>query len=105
MALKEFKKLNIKDFETSRLQENVSDMFNQLVNNPRLSGILIENVDLVFGQVTTVDHGLGRKIVGFEIVYKNNSVEVWAEDSKQILPLRTLVLDTNADATVNLWVY
>ena len=105
MSLKEFKRVNIKDFQVSQLQQNVAEYVHQLRDNPRLSGLLVEGVVLTFGQTTTVNHGLGRKIRGFEIVYKNNSVEVWAEDLNQEYPLRQLVLSTSADATISLWVF
>ena len=103
--MKDFKKLNIKDFETSQLQSNVAEFVNQFKDNPKLDGVLIEGVVLSFGSTTTVNHGLGRTVRGFEVVYKNNSVEVWAEDANQALPTKTLVLSTSADATINLWVW
>jgi len=105
VSLKDFKKINVKDYETSMIQDNVSEYLKQITNNPRINGLLIENIDLVFGQTTTVNHGLGRAIRGFEIVYKNNSVDIWAEDSNQSLPTKTITLSTSADATINLWVY
>lgn len=105
MSLKDLKKINMKDYESSKLQDNVAEFTQQLINNPKLDGILIENVVLTFGSTTTVNHGLGRKIKGFEVVYKNNSVEVWADDDNQAYPLRQLVLSTSADAMINLWVF
>ena len=103
--MRDFKKINIKDYEASQLQNNTADYLSQLTNNPKLDGILIEDITLVFGQTTTVNHNLGRKIRGFEVVYKNNSAEVWAEDANQTLPKSSLVLSTSADATINLWVF
>ena len=103
--MRDFKKINIKDYETNQLQQNVAEFLNQIKSNELLNGRLIEDVVLTFGATTTVNHGLGRKIRGFEIVYKNNSVDVWAEDDDQTYPLRQLVLSTSADATVNLWVF
>ena len=105
MSLKEFKKVKLADSALTQLQNNIAGFTSQLTNNPILTGNLITGVVLVFGQTTTVNHGLGRKIQGFQIVYKNNSVEVWAEDVNQTLPISNIVLSTSADATVNLWVF
>lgn len=105
MALKDFKKINIKDFSTNRLQDNVADFLLQVVKNPVLEGLLVEGVSLVFGQKTNLNHGLGRKVRGFIVVYKNNAVEVWAEEVDQTVPKATLVLSTSADATVSLWLF
>ena len=105
MSLKEFKRVNIKDFQVSQLQQNVAEYVHQLRDNPRLSGLLVEDVVLTSGQTTTVNHGLGRKIRGFEVVYTNAQVDVWAIDANQLTPLRTLVLSTSANATISLWVF
>ena len=103
--MRDFKKINIKDYETSQLQNNTAEFISQLTSNPTLSGLLIEDVSLTFGSTTTVNHGLGRTIRGFVIVYKNNSVEVWADDANQTLPAKQLILSTSADATISLWVF
>ncbi len=101
---KQFRFEKFDNKELSDLQRNVQEYTAQF-NKPILDGVLIEGIDLVFGQTTTVNHGLGRKVRGFEIAYKNNSVDVWAEDSLQTIPTRTLELSTSADATISLWVY
>jgi hypothetical protein len=105
MALKGFKKINTQDYELSTVQRNTAEFTQQLANNPRLDGLLIEDIALTSGSETTVNHGLGRAIRGFEIVYKNAQVDVWADDAKQIFPNSTLVLDTSATATISLWVF
>jgi len=105
MALKELKKIGIQDYATSRLQENVADFLLQITKNPILDGLLVENVRLVFGSKTSVSHGLGRKVRGFVIVYKNNAVEAWAEEVDQTLPKANLILSTSPDATVSLWLF
>ena len=105
MALKALKRINIRDLETNMLQENVAVFLDQIVVNPRLDGILIEDVQLTSGSTTTVNHGLGRKIRGWEIVYKNANADIWAADANQTLPNRQLVLSCSATAKVNLWVF
>lgn len=105
MALTAFRKVHIKDEATSQLQNNVASYFNKITNNPILSGRLIEDVVMVFGTNTEVNHGLGRNIVGFLVVYKNNAVDVWADDTLQVLPAKTLVLTPSADGIISLYVF
>ena len=105
MALRDLKKVKLPDTPSSQFQNNVAEFANQLTNNPISSGRLIEDIELTFGSTTVVSHGLGRAIRGFMITYKNNSVEVWAEDTNQTVPSKTIVLSTSATATISLYVF
>lgn len=102
--VKRLKKIGAKDEELNQVQGNLDEWSKQL-ELPILDGQLIEDVSLTFGSTTAVNHGLSRAIRGWFVVKTNNSVDVWAEDANQTLPIRQLVLSTSADATITLWVF
>ena len=103
--MKNFKKINVKDKDLSTVQRNIEEFANQFSSAPSLSGKLIKGVLLKFGEKTTLGHGLGRPPVGWDIIYKNNSADIWAEDEDQTRSSTQLVLSTSADVVVNIIIY
>ena len=102
MSLKEFKKLNIKDFETNQLQNNVAEFLNQVTSKSILDGRILENV-AVSTTATEIAHGLGRKPLGYIIVKSNAHVTIY--DTTSTTPTVTIKLTASATATINLWIF
>lgn len=101
----QFKRLISPDSDTSQLQQNVIDAFNnQSVRNPFLDGVLLKNVVLSSAATNKVSHTLGRTPVGYFIISKNANANVYDATAAD-LPTLFLYLNTTANVTVNLWVF
>ena len=105
MKITGYKKTHTSDLATTQIQQSTANSLSQLTNNPLLSGILIEDIQLIFGENKSINHGLGRKIRGYLIVKKNNAIDVWMDPAAQSLPERLLVLTPSADAIISLYVF
>ena len=102
MSLKEFKKLHIKEFETSRLQSNVAEYVNQITSNPTLDFRILEDIS-VSTTATDIDHGLGRPVLGYFIIKSNAQVTIF--DTTSTTPNVTVKITASATATINLYVF
>ena len=100
--MKDFKKHNIKDFDTIQLQSNVADFLLQLTYNPLLDGRLVENV-AVSTTAVAVNHGLGRAIRGYILVKATAGVTLF--DTASVTPTTTVQITASASATVSLYIF
>ncbi len=72
-----------------------------VLSNPLLAGIQLPNIFLING-TTTINHLLGRKMVGWFITDQNAGTTIFRSEP---LNDKTLTLTAGANVTVNLWVY
>lgn len=100
MALKPFTTLNFPDQQLNRLQDNVAVTFQQILASDIVDGVLLENVAITGGTPLSVNHGLGRVPVMCIPVLQNANTPIWQTS----LSATTVVLNSAANVTVNLWV-
>lgn len=100
-SLPNYKRVISPDTSVNHLQDAVAPIFDSLQAKELIKGRLIKDV-IVTTSTVTINHGLGRQLIGWHIVRKNADANVW-EDSA---PTTTqLVLDSDATVTVSLWVF
>lgn len=87
-----------------QMQTQWKSQIDPVLANPLLQGQLLPNTSLTNG-TTVVNHGLGRKLVGWFLVGVNAAVTVHDLQTANQTPQLTLVLVSNAACTVNLWVF
>jgi hypothetical protein len=75
-----------------------------VLSNPLLQGQLLTQVSLKDG-TTVVNHGLGRKLVGWFLVGITGAATVYDKQASNQTPQLTLSLVSSAAVTVNLWVF
>ena len=97
-------KLRTKSPETDNLQDNVFEWTQSVINHPLLKGRLIEGIEVTTA-TKTVEHKLGRSIVGWFIVNKNANADVWDAGTTDTDSTKFLVLDSTATVTIDLWVF
>lgn len=89
--------------DIQRLQDALSKVFNAIQTKQILDGRLVEDIEIVSGTVTELDHGLQRPVRGWIVVEKNANAVVWTSESE--IPNRTLNLNTSANVTISLWIF
>ena len=98
-----FNKINVTDYELSRVQDAVDSALNGLNQVPFINGVVVENVPLLSASDNQVFHGLGRTFRYWSIL-RNNANSVIYEATTQIFPDKIITLKCSANCTVSVWV-
>ena len=108
--MKKFKKLFIPaDFPMARVfnnaQDHIEEVLTPVTNSVIINGVILEDIDLVSGSFTSVEHKLGRKPRGYLVIRKSAAQTVYEEvgdyDSRKLF----LKLRASGSITINLWVF
>jgi hypothetical protein len=108
--LKKFKKLIIPpDFPMARVfnnaQDHIESVINPVLDSAIVNGVILEDIDLVSGSFTSVEHKLGRKPRGYLVIRKSAAQTVYEDvgdyDNRKLF----LKLRASGSVTVNLWVF
>lgn len=86
------------------MQTRWASELNPIIANPLLNGQLLTNVALING-TTVVNHGLGRKLVGWIIVGINGAAQIYDNQATNQMPQLTLSLTSDAAVQVAIWVF
>jgi len=99
MNLKAFKKIEIEDYKTSKMFENVNEFLNQLMPNPFMIGNVIDVT--VLTTATQITHGLGQVPIGFMLLDITANATVWRVSSTD----KFITLQASASCPVKIWVF
>ena len=108
--MKKFKKLFIPaDFPMARVfntaQDHVESVITPVLNSVIIDGVILEDIDLVSGSFTSIEHKLGRKPRGYLIIRRSTAQTVYEDagdyDNRKLF----LKLRASGSVTVNLWVF
>lgn len=99
---KPFKKIYSQDQNLMRVQSAVAEVLDPLTQQPLLGAILLQNVT-INASPTAIEHGLNRQPLGFIIVNKNISADVW--QSPSIAPAKIIMLQAATAGTFSLLIF
>ena len=88
----------------SLLQTAWATLINPILRNPRSSAIILDSVPLVIG-ANSIDHLLGRKLVGWSIVRQRALASIYDTQDSNPRPALTLTLVSSAAVTVDIEVF
>lgn len=94
-------KFQTKDQSFALLQTNWATSLDPVLANPIIQGLALKNVQLVVG-TNVINHLLARKQQGYLITDLQGIADIYRSAP---FNSQTLTLTSNADVTVNLWVY
>lgn len=103
MAITRFKQIKSADYELMKVQDNVNSALIPVLTAQIIDGQVLKGITLVSGVDNTVNHRLGRDLVGYIVIRKNANAAVW--DSTSATPALTLILQTSVNCTVDLYVF
>lgn len=103
-SVRKFPKLNVDDRKLSMIQDNLANAIDPLLALPLSTSNLLEDVDLVSGN-NTINHGLGRKLVGWFLTRKGANQDVYDSQSSNLLADKTLILVSTGTVTISLIVF
>lgn len=90
--------------ELNQVQQNVATALLPLESNPLAQGQILESQSLGIGD-NTIYHNLGRTLRGWFITSINGAATIYDKQSTNTTPQVTLVLNSSAAVTVNLYVF
>lgn len=104
--MRAFKKQNVGTIDLQFIQDNVDDALRGLIaTTPILDGNLIEGIVIVSGTLKTVNHNLGRNLIGFMITRKSANAVIWDSQATNKNPSKTLELNASANVTISIWAF
>lgn len=87
-----------------QMQTTWATQLDPIVINPLVKGQLLTGVELSTG-VNAINHKLGRKLQGWIVVGIDGVAEIYDTQRTNQMQQLTLNLTSDADVTVNLWVF
>lgn len=90
--------------DISQMLTKWRSILNPFLGNPSFQSHIITGVPLVNG-TATINHGLGRKLVGWRIIGINAAATVHDNQANNATPDLTLLLVSSAAATANIEVF
>lgn len=102
--MKEFPKIYTQDRELNMIQDAIVNALDPLLVLPLSQSNLLEDIELDTG-TNTINHGLGRPLVGWFIVRKNANETVYDDQDNNSMTDRTLLLISSGAVTVSLMVF
>jgi len=89
------------------LQGNIAGTLNPLVSKVQNDSSNLKDISLVAGRVNKIDHRLGRKLLGYNVMLKGTNPTAIISNDQDNNPSQnlTLWLWTSADCIVDLNVY
>lgn len=103
--MRHLQKIQTDDPVLGRLQDAIANAYDPLTEASIVNGRHIAGIALTTGGATLVDHKLGRKPLGYIPVLKSADCRIWDNQATNLMPERTLALQTSANVIVSLWVY
>ena len=103
--MKQFRKIDIDDLQTSLFQENVAEIFELTAKNPLIDGQIVETA-LNFGD-NEIEHRLGRNYIGWIAVDSSLSGVVSFADQATASRNKSFTVTWSGvnGAKVKLWVF
>lgn len=102
MLFKDFKRLNFKDQDLNRIQDNVDAAINPLLKLPLLDGIFLVDVTIKVTD-TAIPHRLNRPFKGWVMTAKNAAGDIY--EGTNTKPELFLVLKASSQVIVDLWIF
>ena len=95
--MSKFKKLFHDDDIINRIQSNIEEQFDQSNYNDLIG------IALIAGQDNIINHKLGRKFIGWQVIDINRDSNVWRINNNS--PTLNLTLRCSASTTISLRIF
>jgi hypothetical protein len=89
----------------SRVQDNLASTLDTITSIEMLDGVRIENIKLLSGIDNLISHKLNRIPLGYIILRKRASSDIWDTQDSNKSPSKTLILNCSANVTIDIWIF
>lgn len=103
--MKAIAKVQTTNREINQLQSNIITQLNQQrPTNLLAAGVILEKISLIAGN-NTINHKLDRNLQGWFIIRQRSSASIYDKQDSNQIPDKTLILNSSADVTVDIFVF
>lgn len=103
--MKAIAKVQTTNREINQLQSNIITQLNQQKpTNSLAAGVILEKISLIAGN-NTINHKLDRNLQGWFIIRLRSSASIYDKQDSNQIPDKTLILNSSADVTVDIFVF
>lgn len=103
-TIKPFRKIQTSNAELMRVQDAVAEVISPLAKVPLLDARVIKAAQ-IGTSATGIDHGLGREPLGWFVIDKSQTADVWRSPTPSQAPNKLLMLLATSPVTVDLIVF
>lgn len=100
--MKAYGRVNVKDYELSRVQDAIENVITPILELPILDGVLLEGISLIAGQDNNIEHKLGRAFRLWSVMRLGANSVVY--EGTQSLQNKFINLRCSTNCTITLWV-
>jgi hypothetical protein len=93
------------DFNTQKLQDNISTAFQKIDNIALLKGNFIQDISFVSGLDIQVNHGLNRNPLGYFLVKSNGQLTISESTTTNNNKDKIILLRGSATATGTIYIF
>lgn len=90
--------------QLSMMQTRWASILDPIIANPITSGAVLKQVQLIIGS-NSINHLLGRKLQGWFLVRQRGAASIYDTQDSNSMPNLTLTLTSDANVSVDIWVY
>lgn len=108
LTTKNFVSVSTQDDDVDRMQVNISNAVDPVLNTEILDGVLLTGLTIPASLKLVAAHGLGRPADGYAVVASSAAVSLpYAVAAEQTTPNGAVVLSfsSGAGAVISLWVF
>lgn len=113
MSLPAFKRVRTDNDGIRQLQDATELVLKAVTAKAILDGNFLQNIVITGGTPLSINHLLGRKLLGWMLCRKNLEVDVWDSQDTNPTPAATLILNATDSGdplnpnlvTISLWVF
>lgn len=102
--MRQVSKVQSDDRVLNLIQDKMLDVLNPLATLPLSDALILKSVTLAIGD-NVINHGLGRKLVGWFVVRKSAVSNIYDKQGSNTIPALTLILNSSAGCTVDILVF
>ena len=103
--IKKTRTINCKDQDLSKVQDNFAYSIDNIGGKEIVDGMLLKSISLTSGAPNLIDHKLGRTLIGWFIVRKRASSDVWDSQDTNLTKATNLILNCTNNVIVDIWVF
>lgn len=98
--IRSFKRINAKDYDLSKVQDNVDDALSPILSSEVLNGIILSDLE-VSSTEQIFNHRLNRQPLGWFVIDRTDDIRVWRTSWNT----KTITLKANNSGAVSLWIF
>jgi len=105
VAITPFRRVRSADNVIRQLQDATDTVFKDISDRQIVDGNILEGIEITGGTPKVIDHKLGRELIGWQVVRKNVTTDIWDSQDTNATPILNLILNATNTVTISLWVF